>query len=338
MKRTFWLHVLTETDFVRGLPIHAAVQSGNIDLVRFLIKEHDVDVNVLSENHQVSSNRKKFYMGGNSPLHYAVFCLRGTERDSMVRFLIEKGADMNLVNNAGHFAWMTDPDNLIHNLKLFIDLGMNVNQQDEFKNTLAHRWAESRDPNSLNVIQVLLEVGADFTLKNKDGLTPLMMTALGAGRGKPFPCMFQRIFNTLSHKMSKEEKWCALELIGATFITRSDLKEEDAVKIGVDCYWKMAEKLRLSLGATNETNDVTTLPNVYSSAKESLNNLNKTETSLNSNMDIKLQALQKMESRLGGNSRYFQETLRSYEDQKGMFFLYDSDLACLNWPADFPME
>lgn len=95
--------------------LHKAIKRGNLERVQFLVKERYANVNGLTSKTSKSRIRrffnssslleKDFDMGGNSPLHCAVFYLKGSIRISMVRFFIEKGADMFIRNKSGKFAW-----------------------------------------------------------------------------------------------------------------------------------------------------------------------------------------------------------------------------------------
>lgn len=88
-------------------PLHAAVSSGNINLVRFLIEKTEVDVNATSSVSKCnfaaddSVLRQNFYAGKNTPLHYATFYLDGELLEVMVSYLIKNGADVSARNEAG---------------------------------------------------------------------------------------------------------------------------------------------------------------------------------------------------------------------------------------------
>lgn len=68
------------------------------------------------------------------------------------------------------------------------------------------------------MIRILMDAGTDFTVKNVDGLTPLMATAFTRD-GQPCLVKFQLNYNRLGPQISKEEKIAALEMMGVTFIT-----------------------------------------------------------------------------------------------------------------------
>ena len=311
--------------FSRGTPIHAAVMSGNLDLVEYLVNVQNADVNALSEKQTYYERTQDFYKGGNAPLHYAVYYLKGRERDLMIRFLVEKRADMTIRNRAGHFAWMMGIYDLTTALKLFIQLGMDVNLQDEQKETIAHQWARAVHFDALNVIDVLLEVGANFTLKNIDGMTPLMVAALGE-HGKPNPRMFQRIFNGTSYKMSREETTIALELFGASYIIYSNSSTNSDKEMDIEYYLMESVRSRLSNYSTSQTSDESILTCQDVCKIESFEELDKfkeiLENDPNKNENLGILAIKAMERILGCESRFVWKAKRRTAESLGPKFLF----------------
>ena len=241
-------------EYTRATPLHAAIMSGNIELVRFLINEHNADVNALSE----PSHKPSVYclsLGGNTPLHYAVYYLKGLKRNAIIRLLVGKGADMYRMNKAEMFSWTLTFDIDIV-LPLYIKLGLDVNHRYKSSNeTLAHMWARSIHHKSVDIIDQLVMAKADFSVKNGDGLTPIMIAALGKN-GKPNTKNFQRIYNSQSHKMTTEEKINAMELIGAIFIIQTNPNNPNHTKYltgGIHLYWRKAVQLRLCNQTTAAT-------------------------------------------------------------------------------------
>lgn len=254
-----------------GLPLHAAVMKGDIDLIKFLIEERKVDVNALSASSKVgcfvTGIRYDFYQGINTALHYAVYYLEGEKRGNVVRYLVEHGADMLIRNKCGKLAWeMTHQP--ADALKLFIELGMNVNHQDQLTgDTIAHEWARSTSSSALEVIQeLLLHEGTDFSAKNTEGLTPLTVSALGNlenyDKSKsvywgPNDAIFESIFQAQSHRISLNEQITALELIGAAHMCLN--KDPYCCKQ----YWKRSIKLRWP-----KREEHTSIPGIFTDVSE----------------------------------------------------------------------
>ena len=86
-------------------PPHAAFASENQALIRFLVREHAVDVNFLSEESIAGDQNIRVDMRGNTPLHFAVSYLAGEQRKNVIRFLVEKGADKHIQNKSLQLAW-----------------------------------------------------------------------------------------------------------------------------------------------------------------------------------------------------------------------------------------
>ena len=113
-----------------GSPLHAAVMSGDAELVRFLVKECDADVDAVTTKRTASKIKlsirtvfkklvpktkkykiyKVFLKCGNTPLHYATYYLKGQKLNDTVAVLIENGADMLIRNSADRFPWELSTD------------------------------------------------------------------------------------------------------------------------------------------------------------------------------------------------------------------------------------
>ena len=116
-------------------PLHGAALSGNLEVARKLIEYDPAYINA-GEWH-----------GGETPLYWASEG-RNSKDGSVVRLLLEHGADINVQNASGR--------------------------------TPLH-WASSNG--ALEVVRVLLEHGADVEVKSKYGATALQF-AVGRGRDK----------------------------------------------------------------------------------------------------------------------------------------------------------
>jgi len=101
---------------------------------------------------------------GISLLHWATFI----GHPGIVRFLIEKGADVNIKDWSGktplHYAAKIG-DTII--AKLLLEKGADINAKDNRNCTPLHYAA------NVEVARLLIEKGADINARNDDGLTPL---------------------------------------------------------------------------------------------------------------------------------------------------------------------
>ncbi|MEM6631704.1 MAG: ankyrin repeat domain-containing protein [Bacteroidota bacterium] len=92
------------------------------------------------------------------------------EHFSIVRYLIEQGAKVNIQNDEGiaplHLACYPEHAGLL------VEAGADINLTDQKGNTPLHILAAEGEER-YEVIEFLLDKGADQTLKNKEGYTPL---------------------------------------------------------------------------------------------------------------------------------------------------------------------
>ena len=286
----------------RGTPLHAAVISGNLDLVLYLVNEQHADVNATTEN--------SFNNGGNTPLHHAVYFLKRNNKLDIVNFLLMKGCNMYCLNSRNLLAWQMSSE-MGPELKQFIRLGFDPNHvfgKGRQNFTIAHMWAKSQQETGIDIIHELLKVGADFSLKDENGLTPLMLAAIGEN-GIINEMMFQRIFNGTFHKMNDNEKIAALELIGARYIINHWFGH------GINRYWKLAVELR-TRSSTNII-DSSLLANKFDEMRENIITLGlqyeQVQHSPKMRNHLISTAVQTMASILGPESKYVQNAIKPVE-------------------------
>jgi ankyrin repeat protein len=145
-------------------PLHcAALSSDNKEIVEILVKE-GADVNALLDESMIT------------PLHMAA---RGyNANQEVVQALIEKGANIDAVNKGGwtplHIAASSHFSGEI--VKTLIKGGANINAADKYGDIPLHLAINiCSDTN----IEILMENGADSSLKNKDGKTSIDLDTSG---------------------------------------------------------------------------------------------------------------------------------------------------------------
>ncbi len=158
-------------------PLHVAVESEQLDLVRFLI-ESGANVNGTREN-------------GDTPLFWAPTA-------AVAETLIQAGALIHTKDFAGrepiHWAAQFARPDVI---RLLLDHGCDVNVGDEKRHTPLH-WAtgacafihicDMTNPKALDCVRLLIERGADVNARGSDGNVPLHGVAV-------MPDMDQRLID-----------------------------------------------------------------------------------------------------------------------------------------------
>ncbi|AZL15206.1 ankyrin repeat domain-containing protein [Rickettsiales endosymbiont of Stachyamoeba lipophora] len=137
-----------------------------------LILEH------ITNNDKININQEADNLG-NTALHYAA----KIEDFNLVKFLLEKGANPNITNIHGetalhatlkhHNSLSADP-NFNNMIKLLLKKGTDPNIANNEGNTVIHtvfKWCAPRK----DVLNILLDHGANGFIKNNKGLTPLDM-------------------------------------------------------------------------------------------------------------------------------------------------------------------
>jgi len=145
--------------------LHRAVEDGRIEMVRFLL-ENDADINANTEG-----NKK-------TPLYIAVSkaCYiyhEGNADDykkyvEIIKFLIAKGADVNLTNPLDYAVGLYENIDIV---KLLVEEGATI--------TNGHLRSAANDGNT-DIVKFLIDKGADVNDKNYQGDTPLHRAAMNS--------------------------------------------------------------------------------------------------------------------------------------------------------------
>lgn len=199
-------------------PLWVAAIRGNIPLAAILL-DHGANVNGRS-NSQSAAVRTACYKND----------------EEMVAFLISKGADVNIPNRYGSTCLMNSVKS-VSLVKLLVEQGANVNARESKKMQLtALHYAIHND--SLDSFSFLLESGADPTIPDKYGDSPLRSAA----------CFLQPEMAKLlcqRPEVTQNEVIESFELLGASAVDNDDYE-------GSEEYWRQALELREMHGIQKE--------------------------------------------------------------------------------------
>ena len=141
-------------------PFQLAVKKFEVEnRVLTFFRENGIDFNSVDEE-------------GQSVLHYAIFGHRSVE---LLSQLVATGADWRYANPQDfnwsylHYAVVFGT---IEQIKFFLDLGLDINTRDLLNFTPLHRATCSRLKNRLQVVQFLIENGADVKARTNFNKTP----------------------------------------------------------------------------------------------------------------------------------------------------------------------
>ncbi len=168
-----------------------AVESGNVELVKFLI-DNGANVNCISKKYHLYPLRDAFNKGDLE----------------MVRFLIERGADVNI--QAGAFkplqqlAFHTEMD-LPEIAQLLIDKGALVDADSKSRSKIWSPLLLATKYGNSGVVEVLLKNGADPNHKDENGNSSLIWAVLQKRKNVPKSDYLNIISSLLRYKANMNE-------------------------------------------------------------------------------------------------------------------------------------
>lgn len=204
-------------------------------ILRYLVAKK-ADVSALTRN--CSADEHNGLTALQAAIYFSCFyCPAGkcNHLPGVIRFLVEKGADVSSVFPDGTPMWKNARIDG-HSTCLLIQLGMNLEQRcPQTGKTALHYWGASEgDECSLDVVQLLLQKGLRMDAVDHDGLTPLLGAALANCEGATGRPVLQYLIN--HETVERREKVDAMELAGSQLLAYSDGR--DLMK-GL-MYWKLA--------------------------------------------------------------------------------------------------
>jgi len=133
---------------------------------------------------------------------HSLLLLSSYSDPKIVKLLIKYGADFRFRNRYGTSTLMmacelSKNDNNIETIKLLLDLGVNVNQQNNRMFTPLMSCIHEQYSN-INTVKLLLEYGANINMTNQPNVTALTLAARTNYNDKNFPLM-QLLLDNTSH-------------------------------------------------------------------------------------------------------------------------------------------
>jgi len=232
----------------RATALFVAASNGHTKIVRYLIEK---GANVYARTRSID---KKCY-DGLTPLYGTVCDLdifynsliyknRMKENASIVRLLLESGADASSPSSRPSDGFPIWTKELCHTdvITELINHGMNLKQRERFTNrTVLHFWVGNikEQEESLTIVKLLVEKGANLLALDSWGLTPLLKAAID----QAYECNNMKVLDFLLERSdySRVEKIEAMELAGAVILDN----EKNASKFSKAFeYWRKALLLR----------------------------------------------------------------------------------------------
>ena len=224
-----------ETDRLHGVtPLCAAALKNDVELVRYLVgKGANVSARTSTDN--------KGPFAGITPLHAALLHLaygfkskeaKSLDQTDIIRILLEHGADPSALSTDGTPTWMFgwirfykknhDFSDIglsnVSAISLLLEYGMSIDQRcPRLGRTLLHHMAGPVNKlDKAEIVELLFEKGADFRVRDKEGITPIMSAAIG-NNAKPN----MRVLKLFTEKddIPNMEKIEALEVAAALLLS-----------------------------------------------------------------------------------------------------------------------
>jgi ankyrin repeat protein len=149
-----------------------ACQAGNLDGVKALLKERNIDINVQDSN-------------GDTPLHAA--CLHGEDKivEQLLKFKpkgTKNKTKLRLVNNHSghtpfHLACREGRKDIAEQLLNFAEQPSLLVKEEDKEGATALHVACQKDQNECEIVEFLLEKGANISARKNDGMTPVHVAA-----------------------------------------------------------------------------------------------------------------------------------------------------------------
>ncbi|MDR1923702.1 MAG: ankyrin repeat domain-containing protein [Planctomycetaceae bacterium] len=156
----------TDDAGINSLHFAAENRSTNIDIVKFLVTENDIDINAKT-------------LSGNNVLHFAARSPTSQHATEVIKYLVDKGADINAINNQGETPAQIALKKMITNgdikseqfREILAVFKLDVSQRLADDRTLLH-WVAMEGRRS-DIVRVLLDAGIPINAKDKFGSTAL---------------------------------------------------------------------------------------------------------------------------------------------------------------------